>query len=98
MSYQPETPFDSLDSAFEYIGHLLNSTSEAQGEVETEIARAADPQLARRKQALQLVTYKLEQLSVHVIASRRILNDLRMLRRVLLEERENASGSRGENK
>jgi hypothetical protein len=38
---------------------------------------------ARRLDALQLVTYKLERLHHHLDGSRRLLNDLRMLRRVL---------------
>ena len=93
MSYQQETPFDNLDSALEYVSQLYEATGEAQGEVDGEIARAEDPQLARRKQALQLVKYKLEQLSAHVGASRRILNDLRMLSRLLLEEKKDAEAA-----
>src|SRR5712671_5464767 len=84
---EPETPFDNIESALEYVNHLLEATREAQDQIQTEILRAANPQLARRKQALQLVHYKLEKLSSHIAASRRILNDLRTLRRLLLEER-----------
>src|SRR5260370_38536052 len=87
MSYQSETPSDHIESALEYVNHLLEATREAQDQIETEILRAAIPQLARRKQALQLANYKLDQLSSHIAASRRIVNDLRMLRRFLLEER-----------
>jgi hypothetical protein len=87
VNYQPETPFDNIESALEYVNQLLEATREAQVHIQTEILRAANPQLARRKQALQLVHYKLEKLSSHIAASRRILNDLRMLRRLLLEER-----------
>jgi hypothetical protein len=93
MSYQQETPFDNLDSALEYVSQLYEATGEAQSEVDTEITRTEDPQLARRKQALQLVKYKLDQLSTHVAASRRVLNDLRMLRRILLEERADADAA-----
>ena len=87
MNYKSETPFDNIESALEYVNHLLEATREAQDQIESEILRAANPQLARRKQALQLVNYKLDKLSSHVAASRRILNDLRTLRRLLLEER-----------
>lgn len=86
VNYQQETPFDNIESALEYVNHLLEATREAQDQIQTEILRA-NPQLTRRKQALQLVHYKLEKLSSHIAASRRILNDLRMLRRLLLEER-----------
>ena len=86
VNYQQETPFDNIESALEYVNHLLEATREAQDQIQTEILRV-NPQLTRRKQALQLVHYKLEKLSSHIAASRRILNDLRMLRRLLLEER-----------
>src|SRR5258707_11481302 len=87
MSFRSETPFDNIEGSLEYVNHLLEATREAQDQIESEILRAANPQLARRKQALQLVNYKLDKLSSHVAASRRILNDLRTLRRLLLEER-----------
>jgi len=87
VNYKSETPFDNIESALEYVNHLLEATREAQDQIESEILRAANLQLARRKQALQLVNYKLDKLSSHVAASRRILNDLRTLRRLLLEER-----------
>ena len=87
VNYKSETPFDNIESALEYVNHLLEATREAQDQIESEILRAANPQLARRKQALQLVNYKLDKLSSHIAESRRILNDLRTLRRLLLEER-----------
>ncbi len=59
MSYQPETPFDNIESALEYVTHLLEATEEAHKQIETEIERTGDLELARRKQALQLVSYKL---------------------------------------
>jgi hypothetical protein len=88
MDDQPEVPFESIEGALEYVSLLLEAIQEAQQHVETEIALAADPQLARRKQALQLVRYKLDRLSVNIAGSHRILNDLRTLRRLLLEERQ----------
>lgn len=87
MPNQSETPFHNIESALEYLEQLLGATREAQQEVETEIVRAANPDEARRKQALQLANFKLDKLSTHIVASRRILNDLRMVRRLLLEER-----------
>ncbi len=93
MNYRSETPFDNIESALEYVNHLFEATGEAQDQIGTEILRAANPQLARRKQALQLVNYKLDKLSSHIAASRRILNDLRTLRRLLLEERKTPNPS-----
>jgi hypothetical protein len=88
MGYQPETPFDNIESALEYIVLLADATLEAKDQVDVEIDQAKVPEQERRKQALQLVNYKLDQLSAHLTSSRRILNDLRTLRRLLLEERE----------
>jgi hypothetical protein len=87
MSYQAETPFDNIESALEYVNYLLEATQEAHKQIETEIERTGDLKLARRKQALQLVSYKLTTLASHITTSRHILKDLRTLRRLLLEER-----------
>lgn len=93
MVYQTESPFGSIESALEYVSYLLEATQEAQGHIETEITLAADLKFARRKQALQIVNYKLGKLYSHIAASRRILNDLRTLRRLLLEERKTSDHS-----
>lgn len=87
MGYQPETPFDNIESAAEFVNCLLEASSEARKQVEMETAFAGNLELTRRKQALQLVSYKLSQLSSHLTASRRILNDLRTLRNLLLDEK-----------
>ncbi len=86
LSYQPETPFDSLESTHEYVALLLEAIREARTELAVDMSEKA-PQPERRLQALQLVQYKLEKLDVHLQASSRLLNDLRTLRRLLFEER-----------
>jgi hypothetical protein len=93
VNYKSKTPFDNIESALEYVNHLLEATNEAQAQIEKEIPRAASPELARRKQALHLVRFKLDKLFFHIAASRRILNDLRTLRRLLLEERKTPNPS-----
>jgi hypothetical protein len=81
-------PFDSIEDSLEYIG-LLREAIEANKAIVAEQARAAQAARApRRAEALQLAVYKLERLGRHVDDSRRILNDLRMLRRLLLGERQ----------
>ncbi len=87
MSYQPETPFDSIEGSHEYVALLADALEEARRDVESEIASADREQADRRKQALLLVSYNLAKLNLHITASRRILNDLRTLRRLLLAER-----------
>lgn len=88
MSDISETPFDTIEGSHEYVQLLAEAIQEAHREVEAEIALAAEEGAERRKQALQLVAYKLARLSLNITASRRILNDLRTLRRLLLEERQ----------
>jgi hypothetical protein len=83
-----QNPFESLESAYEYICLLETALDEARGTVE-EQARTSEVEGAdRRLQALQIVMYKLHSLNEHMHASRRLLNDLRTLRRILLGERE----------
>jgi hypothetical protein len=82
-----ETPFDSLEGSHEYVALLTEVIEEARRDVEAEIALAEAEGADRRKEALQLVAYNLAKLNLHMTTSRRILNDLRTLRRLLLDER-----------
>ena len=43
MNYQSETPFDNIESALEYVNHLLEATREARDQIETEILQAPNP-------------------------------------------------------
>ena len=100
MSRRSEVPFDNIESSHEYVTLLAEAIALALSEVENDIAAAnssdANSGIAnsgiqrfdeRRKEALRLVAFKLSKLSAHMTASRRILNDLRTLRRLLFEER-----------
>ena len=87
MSYQPETPFDNIEGSHEYVALLAEAVDEARRDVEAELAVAERDGADRRKEALLLVSYNLAKLNLHITTSRRILNDLRMLRRLLLAER-----------
>jgi hypothetical protein len=87
MSYRSETPFDNIESSHEYVSLLADAIEEAMAEVEADIALAGADGAQRRKEALQLVLFNLNKLNSHMSGSRRILNDLRTLRRLLLEER-----------
>jgi hypothetical protein len=87
MSYQAETPFDSIEGSHEYVALLADALEEARRDVESDIASAEGDGADRRKEALLLVSYNLAKLKIHITASRRILNDLRTLRRLLLAER-----------
>jgi len=84
---EPQTPFDSIEGALDYVRLLGEALEEADDAIQADIATARTDAAARRLEALQLVTYKLNRLRHHIDASRRILNDLRTLRRLLLSER-----------
>jgi len=84
---QPETPFDSIENAQEYLHLLLEAISEARNDVVADLSAAGESKLQRRIEALRLVEFKMEKLEQHLHSSSRDLNDLRTLRRLLLEER-----------
>jgi len=90
VSYDPETPFDSIEGSQEYVALLADAIEEARKDVDADIALAEAEGADRRKEALQLVGYNLAKLALHITTSRRILNDLRTLRRLLLAERQGA--------
>lgn len=79
-------PFESVESAQEYVGLLIAA-------VEKEAVRAREALETmhldndRHRDALRLVDYKLQALTKHLLTSKRLLNDLRSLRRYLLDER-----------
>ena len=87
MSHKAETPFDSIEGSHEYVAMLAEALDEARRDVEAEVSAAERDRADRREEALLLVSYNLAKLNLHITASRRILNDLRMLRRLLLAER-----------
>jgi hypothetical protein len=87
MSYRPETPFDNIESAEQFLELLIEAIDESRRDVEAEIALAEGNRSGRSKKALQLVSANLTRLSQHMTTSRRILNHLRTLRRLLLQER-----------
>ena len=78
-------PFDSIESAQEFIALLQDSVAEAIEDVYQKLANTPDDE-KRRAQALQLAQYKLGQLSTQLHKSRRILNDLRIIRKLLVNE------------
>jgi hypothetical protein len=82
-----QTPFDSVENAHDYVRLLGEAITEAKSEIEADLALAAKARSERRVQALQIVQFKLDKLEQHLKTSSRLLNDLRSLRRLLLDER-----------
>ena len=87
MSYGPETPFDDIESAEQSVELLIEAIEESRGNVDADIALAEGNRSGHGKKALQLVSDNSAKFSQHMTASRRILNHLRTLRRLLLQER-----------
>jgi len=79
-----QTPFDSVENAQAYIQLLIETLVEAKKEVADDVA--AGTRSERRLEALRLVEYKLHRLEHHLRMSGRMLNDLRRLRHLLLDE------------
>jgi len=87
----PETPFDNVETAHEYVSLLLEAVRQAREEVGQDVEQAQGDGTKRQAQALRLVAWKLERLETHLASSRQLLNDLRRLRRLLLGEEVPAS-------
>jgi hypothetical protein len=87
------TPFDSIEGAQEYLALLREAVEEAKQTTGSDIDAETRLKSSRRLDALRLVWFKLEKLELHVKASCRLLNDLRTLRRLLLEERSAPAGA-----
>jgi hypothetical protein len=83
MNRETRSCFDSIDSAHEFLDLLSETVTEVRQEIDAEMKEASDSQSPRRLQALQTVSYKLDNLAVYMKKSCRILNDLRTLRRLL---------------
>ena len=83
----PGRHFGTIESAHEYVAMLLRAIEETTTEVGEDLRGSHFARASRRREAFQLVAYKLEQLRFHLAISQRRLNDLRTLRRMLHGER-----------
>lgn len=83
MNSESTAPFETIESAQEYLGLLAQVLSESQEAIEADIRAQAESASPRRLDALKLIVYNLEKLSVHIKRSHLILNDLRTLRRLV---------------
>ena len=87
MSSPAQTPFDSIEGAHQYVRLLLEAITEGKQDIQHDLEAANRATPDRRVEALRLVEFKLAKLEQLLHSSSRILNDLRTLRRLLLEER-----------
>ena len=93
MSDQIEQPFDSIESAHEFMNVLAVTALDVMKDLsrDRELAFRAGDQ--RRAQAIDLAIYKLKMLGCYVHKSKRTLNDLRTIRRLILNERMTAQSA-----
>jgi hypothetical protein len=78
-----ERPFTTIESAHEYLSLLSDQIAEVMHDVMREIATSTDRKQERRAEAWQTVLYTLTKLQFNTASSRRLVNDLRMLRNLL---------------
>ncbi len=79
-----DSPFDSIESAHEYVHLLITQVDDVDRGIADDIRRSEADSNSRRVDALRLVDYKLTQLQHHLTMTARLLNDLKTLRRLLL--------------
>jgi hypothetical protein len=82
-----DQPFSSIESAINFMQVLAETILETRKELDQELKLAMSAGQERRARGIALALFKLKTLNGHVYRSRRVLNDLRMLRRVILNER-----------
>jgi len=88
MNAELTKPFESIESAHEFIALLEESIQEAADDIRGHLREAETARDERQVRALNLALYKLTQLAMQMHKSRRALNDLRSIRRLLFTERE----------
>jgi hypothetical protein len=84
-------PFATIESAIEFFALLESAISDADTDIRGDLHAAMADDAERRAEALRLVSYKLEKLEFHAGRCKRLLNDLRTMRRLLFAERELAA-------
>ena len=79
--------FDSIESAQDFMKVLAETILDSMKDLNRDQQAALQGGQPRQAQAIELAMFKLKTLSCHVHKSRIILNDLRTVRRLILNER-----------
>jgi len=88
MPFDPiEQPFDSIESAYEFMDVLAETILANVNDLHHHHKTALEEGEIRRARAIELALSKTKILSCYVHKSRRTLNDLRTIRRLILNER-----------
>ena len=81
MADDAAKPFDTIESAHEFMVVLESVIAETQSELQAMLNDVSDE---RRTEALRLALFKIAQLEAHTHKCRRILNDLGLIRSLLV--------------
>ena len=88
MAAAAEQPFQTIESAHEFMVVLEAVIVDTQDELQGMLDDTAQSPDERRKEAIRLALFKIAQLQVHTHKSRRILNDLGLIRSLLVRDSE----------
>ncbi|MDT8071161.1 MAG: hypothetical protein ROO76_23645 [Terriglobia bacterium] len=86
MPQRCEDAFSSIEGAQEFLALLAEAIAETRRDVDADI-QDHGTNGSRRIDVLKIASYDLEALEHHIYRSKRLLNDLRMVRRLLMQER-----------
>ena len=86
-AYQIDGPFDSIESAYEFMTVLAATALEVTVDLNRERERAIRDGELRRARAIELAIFKLKHLNCYVYKGRRALNDLHILRRLIMNDK-----------
>jgi len=85
MDRQVGNTLESIESAQEFVRLLSDAVAGAKQDIAADVKREqATSKTTRRLDALRIAQYSLEKLELHMNKSRVILNDLRTLRRLVM--------------
>jgi hypothetical protein len=87
MNAEYQGPFETIESAQEFLRLLVGAVVEAKRDLHEQIDEETTPRAPRKKEALQVALFSLNKLEKHIQISLCTLNDLRSLRRVMWGER-----------
>jgi hypothetical protein len=87
MPKRCEDNFGCIESAQEFLALLTEAITETKRDVDADMQQLVPTGGSRRTEVLRIASYDLEVLEHHLRRSKRIMNDLRMMRRLLLAQR-----------
>ena len=87
MNSTVEQPFESIESAYDFMNVLAQMIMEAITDLHQDHQAAVRGGQDRRARAIELALFKAKTLNCYVHKSRRTLNDLRTIRRLIMNER-----------